>query len=52
MMDENNDVEITAENYEDSETDSTKRKKRSREREPGKKPRTYRASSMSNLNNS
>ena len=50
MIEENNtDVEITSESYSDSETDYTERKKRSRERGPDKKPRTYRASSMNNL---
>ena len=41
MMDENNDVEITAENYEESETDYYERKSRSRERGPDKKRRTW-----------
>lgn len=48
---ENNsyDVEIATESYEDSEIEYTERKKRSRERGPDKKPRTYKANSMSNL---
>jgi len=49
IEDSNNDIEITAESYEDPEIDSTERKKRSRERGPDKKPRTYRTNSMSNL---
>jgi len=44
-----NDFEIAAESCEDSETDYTERKKRSKERGPDKKPRTYRANSMGNL---
>jgi len=48
---ENNecDVEIVSESYDDSRIDYTERKKRSKERGPDKKPRTYRANSMSNL---
>jgi len=50
MIEENNnDVEITSESYDDHETDYPERTKRSRERGPDKKPRTYRASSMNNL---
>lgn len=51
MNEKNNsvDVEITAESYNDSETISTERKPRSRERGPDKKPRTYRANSMKNF---
>jgi len=45
----NNDVEIAAESYNDTETDYTERKKRNRERGSDKKPRTYRANSMGNL---
>ena len=45
----NNDVEIASESYDDSETVYTEKKKRSRERGPDKKPRTYKANSMSNL---
>ncbi|MDH3766297.1 MAG: hypothetical protein OER82_10890 [Nitrosopumilus sp.] len=48
MMEKNNVVETTAESYE-VEIDSTERKPRSRERGPDKKPRTYKANSMSNL---
>jgi len=52
MIDENSnvDVEIAIESYEDSEIDHTERKKsRSRERGPDKKPRTYKVNSMRNL---
>jgi len=50
MMDEENyDVEIASEGYDDSEIDYIERKSRSRERGPDKKPRTYRPNSMSNL---
>ena len=53
MMNEENsdvDVEIATENFKDFEPDHTERKKsRSRERGPDKKPRTYKASSMRNL---
>ncbi len=49
MADEKNDVEIEAESHDDSEMDYTARKPRSRERGPDKKPRTYKANSMSNL---
>ena len=50
MIEENNnDVKITSESYDDHETDYPERTKRSRERGPDKKPRTYRASSMNNL---
>jgi len=50
MIEENNnDIEIVSESYDDSETVYTEKKKRSRERGPDKKPRTYRASSMGNL---
>ena len=45
----NNDVETAAESYDDFETGYTEKKKRSRERGPDKKPRTYRARSMGNL---
>jgi len=45
----NNDVEITSSSYSDPEIDFPERTKRSRERGPDKKPRTYRASSMNNL---
>jgi len=45
----NNDVEIASESYDDSETVYTEKKKRSRERGPDKKPRTYRVNSMNNL---
>jgi hypothetical protein len=43
------DVEITTESYDDSEIEHTERKPRSRERGPDRKPRTYKANSMSNL---
>jgi len=46
---ENNDVVIASESYDDSETLVTERKSRSRERGPDKKPRTYRANSMNNF---
>ena len=49
MMDENNDVETASESYDDSENILAGKKPRSRERGPDKKPRTYRANSMSNL---
>jgi len=51
MNEENNnvDVEITTESYKDTETISTERKPRSRERGPDKKSRTYWTNSMSNL---
>jgi hypothetical protein len=51
MNEENNkvDFKIATENYDDSGTMSTKRKSRSRERGPDKKPRTYRANSMNNF---
>ena len=42
-------VEITTESYKDTETISTERKPRSRERGPDRKPRTYRANSMNNF---
>ena len=42
----NNDVGIASESYNDSEIDSTERKKCLRERGPDKRPRTYRANSM------
>jgi len=49
MGEENNDVEISSESYDDSETEYSERKPRSRERGPDKKPRTYRANSMRNF---
>ena len=52
MIDENSnaDVEIATESFEDSEIVNTERKKsRSRERGPDKKPRTYKVNSMRNL---
>jgi len=49
MGEENNNVEISSESYDDSETECSERKPRSRERGPDKKPRTYRASSMNNF---
>ena len=50
MNEENNvDVEITSESCKESETDYSERKSRSKERGPDKKPRTYKANSMSNL---
>ncbi len=49
MSEENNDVVIVSESYDDSETLVTERKPRSRERGPDKKPRTYRANSMNNF---
>ena len=50
MIDEkSNDGKVAAESYENTETLYTERKPRSRERGPDKKPRTYRANSMSNL---
>jgi len=45
----NHDVGTASESYKDSETYYTERKSRSRERGPDKKPRTYRANSMRNL---
>ena len=49
MGDGNNGVEISSESYDDSEIEYSERKPRSRERGPDKKPRTYRANSMRNL---
>ena len=49
MMDENKVVESVSESYDDSEIDYIERKPRSKERGPDKKPRTYKANSMSNL---
>lgn len=51
MSEENSNdiVEIITESYKDTETISTERKPRSRERGPDKKPRTYRANSMNNF---
>ena len=49
MMDENKVVEIVSESYDDSEIEVAAKKPRSRERGPDKKPRTYKANSMSNL---
>jgi len=49
MMDENKVVESVSESYDDSENILAGKKPRSRERGPDKKPRTYRANSMSNL---
>jgi len=49
MMDEDKVVESVSESYDDSENTSIGKKPRSRERGPDKKPRTYRANSMSNL---
>ena len=50
MIEENNnDVKIVSNSYDDSEIDYTERKPRSRERGPDKKPRTYRVNSMNNL---
>ena len=49
MMDENKVVETAAESYDDLEIDYIERKPRSKERGPDKKPRTYKANSMSNL---
>ena len=49
MIDDSKVVETTSENYDDSETDHIERKPRSKERGPDKKPRTYKANSMSNL---
>ena len=49
-MDENNDdIEFVAENYGKSENILSRKKPRSRERGPDKKPRTYRANSMRNF---
>ena len=45
----NNDVEIATESYGESENILSGKKPRSRERGPDKKPRTYKANSMSNL---
>jgi len=49
MIDENKVVESVSESYDDSEIDYIERKPRSKERGPDKKPRTYKANSMSNL---
>ena len=49
MMEENKVVETASESCDDSEIDHTERKSRSKERGPDKKPRTYKANSMSNL---
>ena len=51
MSEENNNdvIEITTESYKDTETISTERKPRSRERGPDRKPRTYHANSMNNF---
>ena len=49
MIDENKVVESVSESYDDSEIDYIERKPRSKERGPDKKPRTYKAKSMSNL---
>jgi len=49
MMDENKVVESISESYDDSENIFVVKKPRSRERGPDKKPRTYKANSMSNL---
>ena len=48
MMDESKVVETVSEGYDDSKTDPIERKPRSKERGPDKKPRTYKANSMSN----
>jgi hypothetical protein len=48
VMDEDKVIETASESYE-SEIDYTERKPRNRERGPDKKPRTYRANSMSNF---
>ena len=49
MMEEDKVVEIVSESSDDSETEYSERKPRSRERGPDKKPRTYRANSMNNF---
>jgi len=49
MMDEDKVVEIISESYDDSKNILARKKPRSRERGPDKKPRTYRANSMKNF---
>ena len=49
MMNEDKVVESVSESYDDSENILAGKKPRSRERGPDKKPRTYKANSMSNF---
>ena len=49
MIDENKVVENVSESYDDSENILARKKPRSRERGPDKKPRTYRVNSMKNF---